>query len=123
MGEQAEQLAKPILNEAAFQSPKEKSAPKIGVYEISYSLALRFRKKNMELRKIYRFYKSENYFRQITILRNLERQALDFSFEARGKKILWSPLLQSLWRPGPSYPKPETKRNGLGRLRKVFLLQ
>ena len=85
-GEQAQQLAEPILNGAAFQRLGTKSVAKIGVHEISYSLPLRFRGQNMELSKIYRFYKGENYFRQITILRNLERRALDLSFQFEGKK-------------------------------------
>ena len=113
-GEQAEQLAKPILNGAAFQDLGTKSASQIGAYQISYSLPLRFGRKNMELSKVYRFYEGENYFRQITILRNLERRALDLSFKVEGKKHYGSLFYKPFGDLGPQTSPQEQDSTTLG---------
>ena len=108
-GEQAKQLADPILNQAAFQSKAKKSASGIGVHEASYSLALRFRGQSMELRKVYRFYEGENYFRQITVLRNLERRKLDLSFKVEGKKYYGSLFYRPFGDLGPeAFPEEQS---------------
>ena len=113
-GEQAKQLSDPILNNASFQFRGEKSAPKIGAQEISYSLGLSFRGQRMELRKLYRFYKEENYFRQITILRNLERREIDLSFNFEGKKYYGSLFYKTLGDLGPDSPSERQNPVALG---------
>lgn len=113
-GEQAEQLGEPVLNEAAFQSPGVQSEAEIGVHEVSYSLPLRFRGQRMELRKIYRFYQGEHYFRQITVLRNLERRAIDLSFQIDGKKYYGSLFYKPFSDLGPQLSTEEQSSVNLG---------
>ncbi len=72
-GDGAAQLGNPALNNALFK----KEGPfvdKDGVQEIRFRLPVRLRGQNMEIVKVYRFLKNEHFFRQITVLRNLDKK-------------------------------------------------
>lgn len=74
------QLALPPLNDALFRLEGVDHDDRTGVHEVRFSLPLRFVRKQpridhrLELIKVFRFLPAENYFRQITVLRNLERE-------------------------------------------------
>ena len=86
--------------------------------EIVYLLPLRFKNHRLELRKIYRFYKKENYFRQVTILRNLEGRSFDFRYTVKGRKVYGSLFYKLFGSVGPI----ESGLCGEGCLfRKIFL--
>ncbi len=85
-----EQLGNPSLNSALFQITNQEESLDIGAMEIAYLLPLRFKNHRLELQKIYRFYKKENYFRQITILRNLEGRNFNFRYTVKGREVYGS---------------------------------
>ena len=60
----------PELNRAVFRL--ETSQPSDGISEYRFSLPLRFKGHRLELIKVYRFIENENFFHQVTILRNKE---------------------------------------------------
>ncbi len=112
--ENAEQLASPPLNGADFRAREIQWNREIGVSEISYSLPLRFRKKRLELKKVYRFYEKENYFRQITILRNLGSKEFDLSFY-HGGKVHYGALFYKVFGDIGPIPKVATNLDNSGR--------
>lgn len=71
-GRGVEPLAHPRLNDAVFRL--EETVPAAGMREVRFSLPVEFKKHRLELIKIYRFLENENFFHQITILRNLENR-------------------------------------------------
>ncbi len=79
------QLGSPPLNKAAFRLSSYKTYEEAGITELHYTLPLRFRSFRLELTKHYRFYDKEHYFRQITVLRNLERREFHLGFRINGK--------------------------------------
>ncbi len=114
-GEYASQLGYPPLNEAAFSLVSEKHNEKLGTSEFHYSIALRFRKHRLKLDKIYRFYGEENYFRQITILTNLERRIFDLSFDLDGTKVYGSLFYKTFGDIGPVESKSSAAAGFSGR--------
>lgn len=66
------QLGEPALNRAAFR--KEGPFVDGNVQEIRFRAPVRIRGNEFEITKIYRFIKGEHFFRQISILRNLDRK-------------------------------------------------
>ncbi len=86
-GAHSEHLAYPPLNNADFSESRLQSDREQGLHEAHYDLPLRFRGHRLALSKIYVFYDGENYFRQMTVLRNLERREfqLDFLWEGERK--------------------------------------
>ena len=113
-GDHKEQLGKPLLNKAAFRAGRSKHNDDLGVRELSYDLNLSFRGKRLKLDKIYRFYEKENYFRQITILRNLENRPINLSFKSNGKTYQGSLFYKTFGDLGPSLPdgqQPSTLDN------------
>ena len=86
LGEHSDQLGEPFLNQASFRTLDIQQNQEAGVKEVSYVLPLTFRRSRLELKKIYRFYNQENYFRQITVLRNLESRSVDLRFQKDGKE-------------------------------------
>lgn len=72
-GDGASQLGDPALNKALFK----KEGPfqdKDGVVEVRFRLPVRLRGQNLEIVKIYRFLKGEHFFRQIAVIRNLDKK-------------------------------------------------
>ncbi|MCB1175312.1 MAG: membrane protein insertase YidC [Leptospiraceae bacterium] len=79
-GDGAAQLGMPSLNDARFELERVDKTADGEFTEIRFRLApLMFENHRLELRKIYRFIKGENYFRQITVLRNLEKKEFKLS--------------------------------------------
>jgi YidC/Oxa1 family membrane protein insertase len=74
-----EQLGIPPLNEARFRLDHVRTDEETGIQEVRFSLPLRFVRKDpainhrLELVKIFRFLPKENYFHQVSVLRNAER--------------------------------------------------
>lgn len=81
-GAQAHQLAHPPLNDAVFSLTESDPSP--GVKEYRFTLPVRFRDHRLELVKVYRFLENENFFHQVTVLRNLENRPFVLT-DARGK--------------------------------------
>lgn len=98
-----EQLALPPLNEARFRLDADTTDEATGIREIRFSLPVRFVREEpavnhrLEIIKIYRFLPGENYFHQISVLRNVE--AREFVF---GGSIFYKPF-------GDLGPEPETE--------------
>lgn len=72
LGTRTMQIKDPPLNYGAFSMGEVQSSDKSGSQEIRFVLPLSFKNHKFELIKLYRFLKDENFFRQITVLRNLE---------------------------------------------------
>lgn len=73
-GPNKRQLARPPLNRAAFKHEYTRKNKEAGLTEVSFLLTpVRFHGHRLAIRKIYRFINGENFFRQITVLRNLEK--------------------------------------------------
>ncbi|PKL34158.1 MAG: hypothetical protein CVV45_04595 [Spirochaetae bacterium HGW-Spirochaetae-10] len=70
----ADQLAHPPLNDAIFSM--EESTPAPGVREYRFSLPFALNDHKLELIKVYRFLEKENFFHQVTVIRNLENKPL-----------------------------------------------
>ena len=72
-GRHSHQLANPSLNQAPFILDGIQRNETTGVTEVVFRLPnVKLKGRSMEIRKIYRFMKGENYFRQITVLRNMD---------------------------------------------------
>ncbi|MCB1140203.1 MAG: membrane protein insertase YidC [Leptospiraceae bacterium] len=67
-----ERLGNPLLNSGAFKQDGPHKQGKIT--EVKFTLPLTFLGHRLELTKLYRFYDGESFFRQITVLRNLEKE-------------------------------------------------
>ena len=79
------QLAEPKLNEAAFAIKKrsiylDNSKSPI-IQEIEYDVPVRFVEGRLHLKKIYRFYEDESYFRQITIIQNVRNKEFGLFYQ------------------------------------------
>ena len=72
--EHRDQMALPKLNEALFAVEGPEVDERTGTQEIRFVLPLRLKDQRLELVKIYRFFKDENFFRQVTVLRNRDRE-------------------------------------------------
>ncbi len=68
-----DQAGNPVLNKGAFQVSGPVKNQETGLSEIRFTLPVTFKGHKLELIKVYRFLESEYYFRQITVLRNLEK--------------------------------------------------
>ena len=121
-GDYAEQLASPPLNQAAFQLLPKNINEKLKVQEVAYTLPLNFRGHRLKLHKVYRFYPSENYFRQITILRNLEKKEMNLSFEQNGKLAYGSLFFKTFGDLGPkeSQDNETAMSDGIGNSGRFF---
>lgn len=72
-GVRSNQMGLPPLNDARFKLESQTTNSETGVTELVFKLGnLRYKGFRFELLKIYRFIKGENYFRNITALRNME---------------------------------------------------
>ena len=80
-GEYAKQLGSPTLNQATFSQKNYDSTKDLNTQQIQYQSKIYFRRKPLLIHKIYRFYKNENYFRQITILQNIGSQEFNLDFQ------------------------------------------
>lgn len=74
------QIANPPLNDAAFELVGVEKSEKTGVQEVRFRLPLSFKGHRLELLKVYRFFPNEHFFRQITVLRNVERRPFDYNY-------------------------------------------
>lgn len=91
-GRYAEELGQPPMNEAAFREIGYEEDEQNGVYEVRYRLDnLRYKNEVLDLTKVYRFFRGENYFHQVTILHNSSREDMDLKFVEGGKE-LWGDL-------------------------------
>lgn len=68
------QLGHPVLNNAAFSVEGNSKSANGTVKEIRYKTQVTFKGHRLELLKLFRFYDKENFFHQITVLRNLEKR-------------------------------------------------
>ena len=97
------QLAMPPLNEAEFRLDGVTKDETTGIQEVRFSLPVRFVRKNpavnhrLEIIKVFRFIPKENYFHQISVLRNVE--AAEFVY---GGDLFFKPF-------GDLGPAPETQ--------------
>lgn len=73
-GGAADEVASPVLNAANFRKVYDRKDAQSGVHEILYTAPVTLKGSRFEVSKLYRFLPGENYFRQITALRNLERR-------------------------------------------------
>ncbi len=111
-GENSKQLGDPPLNLAHFKLNYSSLYPPLGdhhapspqthfqkqetinqkeeiqneVQEILYTTPIVFKNQKLELIKLYRFFKQENFFQQITILKNLEKKEFSLDFIQDNKK-------------------------------------
>lgn len=69
-GDVSSQLGHPSLNDVEFQSAQATSDH--GVQEVRFTAPVTFKGHKLEIIKVFRFLKDENFFHQVTILRNLE---------------------------------------------------
>lgn len=76
-GSRSEQLGNPLLNEALFSMEGPEVNEEAGVTELRFRKPITFDGHRLELVKVYRFLKNENFFRQITIIRNLENRPFE----------------------------------------------
>lgn len=67
-----DRLGNPLLNQGNFRKQGPFKQGKIT--EVRYSMPLSFLNHRLELTKVFRFYEGESFFRQITVLRNLENK-------------------------------------------------
>ena len=74
------QIADPVLNEGAFRLEGPFKDEKTGVQEVRFRLPVRFFGSRLEIVKIYRFFPREHFFRQITMLRNLEARPFSYQY-------------------------------------------
>ncbi|MBI3394968.1 MAG: membrane protein insertase YidC [Spirochaetia bacterium] len=72
----AYQMASPPLNDAKFQASNVLRDAKTGATEIRYRLPVRVKDQNLEIIKVYRFFKNESFFHQITVIRNMDKKEL-----------------------------------------------
>lgn len=91
-GNYREQMANPPLNNAAFQLESFATDERTGMTEVRFSLPLRLKGHRLELRKIFRFLPGENYFRQITVLRNLEPRDFVWGSEEGPADLFYKPF-------------------------------
>lgn len=68
------QVAEPALNNGQFRMEGPFRDSQSGMQEVRFRLPLSFKRHRLEIVKIYRFLKDEYFFRQITIIRNLENR-------------------------------------------------
>ncbi len=91
-GPYGEQLANPPLNNAAFKLDGVSRDEKTGVQEVRFSLPLTLNGHRLELIKIFRFLPEENYFRQITAIRNVEKKEFRWGGAANLAPIYFKPF-------------------------------
>ncbi len=68
------QIANPALNDAKYKMSGPFVDDKTGMQEVRFTLPVVFKGHHLEIIKIYRFFKNEYFFRQITAIRNLEKK-------------------------------------------------
>ncbi len=66
------QIADPPLNEGGFRMEGPTKDEKTGIQQVTFRIPVRFQGHRLELTKVFRFFPREHFFRQITMLRNLE---------------------------------------------------
>lgn len=73
-----DQLAHPTLNDLVFRVEGPETDERSGIQEVRFVLPVRLKKQNLEIVKIYRFFRGENFFRQTTVVRNEEDEEFDW---------------------------------------------
>ncbi len=73
-----DQLAVPALNSSLFQLEGPLYDERSGIHEVRFVLPVTLKKKRLEIVKIFRFFRGENFFRQITVLRNTEKENFEW---------------------------------------------
>lgn len=68
------QIDNPPLNSGKYTAKIVPAASDSLLQQIEFSLPVEFKGHKLELIKIFRFFKDENFFRQITVIRNLENK-------------------------------------------------
>ena len=74
------QIADPPLNSGAFRMEAPLKDEKTGVQEVRFHLPVRFRGSRFEIVKVFRFFPREHFFRQITMVRNLEARPFTYHY-------------------------------------------
>lgn len=74
------QIEEPALNNAGFRLEGPSKDPRTGVQEVTFRLPVRFHGSRLEVVKVFRFFPKEHFFRQITMIRNLENRKFSYAY-------------------------------------------
>ena len=90
-GENSFELGDPILNHAIFTLQNNTTTTATtesnkDIQEFIFTAPISFKNQKLELIKIYRFFKEENFFQQITVLKNLEKKEFNLDFTQNNQK-------------------------------------
>ncbi|MCB1326421.1 MAG: membrane protein insertase YidC [Spirochaetales bacterium] len=101
------QLADPPLNSAAFRETGRVVDEEHGLYEFVYVLPVSIGAQRLEITKIFRFYRNENFFHQLSILRNVS--ANEFRLTIPGTGTYADLFFRTFGDLGPAAESEDTK--------------